>query len=76
MKKNNIRLLVLILGAALMLSACSVASQPQESSANGLTTEKQEVVEQEEPTKLTMFYQEAGQVYPDGFDHNDNWFFN
>jgi ABC-type glycerol-3-phosphate transport system substrate-binding protein len=30
----------------------------------------------EAPAEFTMFYQEAGQNFPDGFKHDDNWFVN
>lgn len=78
MKKRFILLMAIVLGVALVFVACTGGTQTQEpGGTTAKTTEKQAVVEETKPpTKLTMFYQEAGQVFPDGFDHNDNWFFN
>jgi putative aldouronate transport system substrate-binding protein len=64
MKKQTMLLpgLVLALGVSLVFVGCG-QDKPAGTAQSG-------------PTKITGFIQEAGQNFPDGFSHTDNWLMN
>lgn len=80
MKKTKlVSIISLVLACMMILSSCVAKSGSDEIKTDKPTSEAKttEAAEKKEPpVKFTMFYQEAGQNFPDGFKHNDNWFFN
>ncbi|HOJ11843.1 MAG TPA: extracellular solute-binding protein [Clostridiales bacterium] len=79
LKRKLLVLLIITLVSAICLSACSNTTSTGKQ--NGKTAEQNGSkedgnVKTEPPAKISMFYQEAGQAFPDDFKHEDNWFIN
>jgi ABC-type glycerol-3-phosphate transport system substrate-binding protein len=79
MKRKTFLALSLLLTLLILMSACSPAKSTTSNPGTSTTTKTPTTTSSsvnENPTEITMFYQESGQNYPDGFKHNDNWLFN
>jgi putative aldouronate transport system substrate-binding protein len=81
-KAKSTILLALILVTVLLMSSCVTGgvTVDTDSTTNTAATETKTptptTTKKEEPVKFSIFYQEAGQTFPDGFKHEDNWFIN
>lgn len=84
MKKKLFTGMILVLALLLSLTACTsgmeggtTTTEPTTQSTEETTTTPESTKAiVEEPTEITMFFQTGGQTFPDGFDQNDNYYFN
>lgn len=82
MTKKMTVLLALILAFVFVFAACNSdngdSADPTKAPAAKTAAAKTDAPEpaKQEPTELSMFYQEAGQNFPDGWDHMDNDYIN
>lgn len=76
--KKKIVLVVLLSILMLLFNSCVGVRDAEHKAAETLSDGSGEKISPKEqiekpPTKITMFYQEAGQSFPKDFSHKDNW---
>lgn len=80
-KAKSTLVLILMLVVVLLASSCGTGGESKSTdtattaATTTATTAPSPTAEvKEAPAKFSIFYQEAGQTFPAGFKHDDNWF--